>query len=684
MKRRLDPSPAFFPVILSIVLCFPAISCQETQRPFDVCGARVQCGAITVEYPFWGLNRPAYCGHPGFQLTCPSNVPLLNFESLNYRVLRSDTSTQTITIARNDLRENICPRFLYNTSYNSTLFNGDNFDQRNVSLYYNCNSSIGVILLGTNYRFTCNVNESQSDSYFIRTDQLIPSVASSLDQCQNRIDVPVNQSSATRLATGIATTDDLRSGLTAGFQLQWTANINECDRCIRSNGQCGSNSTSPDVFACYCANGNFSLTCNDTNEGGGSSSKKSVSTIVAVVGAILAAIGIGIGIFVCRQRRKRIAIRELSPSHTETKAILTTVSNYQVNNNQVNSGSSNFTSSIPSYPSSKTSNDFGKSSYFGAQVFSYEELEVATDNFNNSRELGDGGFGAVYYGKLIDGREVAVKRLYENNFKRVEQFMNEVEILTKLNHENLVKLYGCSSKHSKELLLVYEYIPNGTVADHLHGKLSTSTSAPISWPLRLNIAIETAEALAYLHNSDVIHRDVKTTNILLDKTFKVKVADFGLSRLFPNDATHVSTAPQGTPGYVDPEYYQCYQLTDKSDVYSFGVVLIELLSSLMAVDTSRHRLDINLANMAVVKIQNHLLGELVDKSVGFESDGVVRRMMTLVAELAFRCLQQEKDLRPTMKEVVEVLRGIQNDEMNAQKLEVVDIVVDDGGRLKDC
>nr|KAJ0212164.1 hypothetical protein LSAT_V11C400216780 [Lactuca sativa] len=630
------------------------------------------CGAITVEYPFWGLNRPAYCGHPGFQITCPSNVPLLNFESLNYRVLRSDTSTQTITIARNDLRENICPRFLYNTSYNSTLFNGDNFDQRNVSLYYNCNTSIGVILLATNYRFTCNVNESQSDSYFIRTDQLIPSVASSLDQCQNRIDVPVNQSSAARLGSGIATTDDLRSGLTAGFQLQWTAN-NECDRCIRSNGQCGSNSTSPDVFACYCANGNFALTCNDTNEGG----------VVAVVGAILAAIGIGIGIFVCRQRRKRIAIRELSPSHTETKAILTTVSNYQVNN-QVNSGSSNFTSSIPSYPSSKTSNDFGKSSYFGAQVFSYEELEVATDNFNNSRELGDGGFGAVYYGKLIDGREVAVKRLYENNFKRVEQFMNEVEILTKLNHENLVKLYGCSSKHSKELLLVYEYIQNGTVADHLHGKLSTTTSTPISWPLRLNIAIETAEALAYLHKSDVIHRDVKTTNILLDKTFKVKVADFGLSRLFPNDATHVSTAPQGTPGYVDPEYYQCYQLTDKSDVYSFGVVLTELLSSLQAVDTSRHRLDINLANMAVVKIQNHLLGELVDKSVGFESDGVVKRMMTLVAELAFRCLQQEKDLRPTMKEVVEVLRGIQNDEMNAQKPEVVDIVVDGGGVLKDC
>ncbi|CAI9282647.1 unnamed protein product [Lactuca saligna] len=270
MKPSLPRSsaPFVFTVILSFGVHFPTIWCQETQRPFDICGESVNCGAITVEYPFWGLNRPAYCGHPGFQLICPSNVPLLNYESVNYRVLRSDTSTQTITIARNDLRESICPRFLYNTSYNSTLFNGDNFDRRNVSLYYNCNTSSTVIPLSANYRFNCNVNESQSDGYFITTDQLIPSVANFLDQCQNRIHVPVNQSSADRLATAIATTDDLRSGLTAGFQLQWTANNNECDRCIRSDGQCGSNSASPDLFACYCANGNFSLTCNNSDGGG--------------------------------------------------------------------------------------------------------------------------------------------------------------------------------------------------------------------------------------------------------------------------------------------------------------------------------------------------------------------------------------------------------------------------------
>ncbi|KAL1317930.1 LEAF RUST 10 DISEASE-RESISTANCEUS RECEPTOR-LIKE PROTEIN KINASE-like 1.1 [Arachis hypogaea] len=309
-----------------------------------------------------------------------------------------------------------------------------------------------------------------------------------------------------------------------------------------------------------------------------------------------------------------------------------------------------------SRPNSNTNPESGNV-YFGIPLFSHEELQHATNNFDQTKELGEGGFGTVYYGKLRDGREVAVKRLFERNYKPVESFINEIQILTRLRHRNLVSLYGCTSRHSRELLLVYEYIPNGTLSYHLRG--DTTKSSTLTWPVRMKIAIETACALAYLHACGIIHRDVKTSNILLDNNFGVKVADFGLSRLFPSDVTHVSTAPRGTPGYVDPDYRLCYQLTNKSDVYSFGVVLVELISSLPAVDMNRERDDVKLANVAVRKFQKGAFCELVDPSLGIQSDYDSRRMIISVAKLAFQCLQGDKDMRPSMAEVLEALQRIQ-------------------------
>ncbi|XP_031122322.1 LEAF RUST 10 DISEASE-RESISTANCE LOCUS RECEPTOR-LIKE PROTEIN KINASE-like 1.1 isoform X2 [Ipomoea triloba] len=304
----------------------------------------------------------------------------------------------------------------------------------------------------------------------------------------------------------------------------------------------------------------------------------------------------------------------------------------------------------------------GQSRFFGILVFSYSELEEATNNFDPSKELGDGGFSTVYYGILGDGREVAVKRLHERTGKRMEQFANEISILTRLKHQNLVTLYGCSTMHNRELLLVYEYIPNGTLADHLHGKRAADQL--LTWPIRMTIAVETAAALVYLHASDIIHRDVKSSNILLDNNFCVKVADFGLSRLFPANVTHYSTTPQGTPGYVDPDYHKRYQLTYKSDVYSFGVVLIELISSIPALDMRRHTDEIHLAKLAMSKFLTGAFDELIDSSLGREQDTEINRMTTSVAELAFQCLQPDKDMRPTMEHVFESLKEIQGNELS--------------------
>ncbi|MFS7973404.1 putative protein kinase RLK-Pelle-WAK-LRK10L-1 family [Helianthus anomalus] len=670
------PPPAIFsgtvllPLLLFQFFNLTTSFAEPNFSPFSGCDGTFSCGNIhNLSYPFTGGNQPDHCGPPEFHLSCVNNsYPELTVNSVVYRVLEVNLTGSSLVLARSDLWNNTCPTKFLNSSLDPNIFDSDNGQNVDLTIFYGCSSS--PVLVQQQNRFYCDVGGVDlTDSFFIIGEVPIDPIRKMI-HCRNGVTVPLLKSVGAELNRSLLT---LAEALTRGFEVVYSDPCGDrCDECGRLDGECGFD-VGTRQFACICD----SRICSTP----GNSKKGSLilTIIVPTVGVILVGAAIGWGFLVCRRRRRRRSTKEASTTQTESKSILTSGPSSRF----YSDAQSDFNSSIPSYRSSKISKEFGKCSYFGAQVFTYEELEVATDNFSDSRELGDGGCGTVYHGKLLDGREVAVKRLYEHNYKRVEQFMNEVAILTRLDHENLVKLYGCTSKRSKELLLVYEYISNGTVADHLHGKLAKSNSGLLTWSVRLNIAIETAKALAYLHESDIIHRDVKTYNILLDKRFRVKVADFGLSRLFPNNATHVSTAPQGTPGYVDPQYYLCYQLTDKSDVFSFGVVLIELISSLQAVDISRDRLDINLAAMAINKIQSHRLDQLVDKNIGFETNGLVRRMITLVAELAFRCLQQESVMRPTMKEVVEILMGIQNDELNAQKPEVLDIGVDDGALFKD-
>ncbi|KAL4316836.1 LEAF RUST 10 DISEASE-RESISTANCE LOCUS RECEPTOR-LIKE PROTEIN KINASE-like 1.4 [Arachis ipaensis] len=247
------------------------------------------------------------------------------------------------------------------------------------------------------------------------------------------------------------------------------------------------------------------------------------------------------------------------------------------------------------------------------KIFHHAELEEATKHFDTC--LGKGGFATVYYGKLKDGREIAVKHFHNEIEKSINQFMKEIEILSLLQHQNLVLLYGGSSRHRKNHLLVYEYISNGTLSKCLQGP----SSEKLSWLTRLNIAIETATTLVYLHDSGIIHRNVKGSNILLDENLTVKVADFGLSRSLPSSITHVSTMPVGTHAYIDPDYYESGRVSDRSDVYSFGVVLFELISlkppSLLDDGES-----VTLAKFGITKMLNNAMEELVDPIFKFGSD----------------------------------------------------------------
>ncbi|CAN1287504.1 Wall-associated receptor kinase-like 2 [Linum perenne] len=287
-----------------------------------------------------------------------------------------------------------------------------------------------------------------------------------------------------------------------------------------------------------------------------------------------------------------------------------------------------------------------------------EELKRATDNYNQSRFLGQGGFGTVYKGMLPDGTIVAVKKSKNIDKTQIQQFINEVVILSQINHRHIVKLLGCCLE-TELPLLVYEFIPNGTISSHIHG---SQQNCGIRWDDRFRIAGEVAGAVAYMHSAasfPIYHRDIKSSNILLDAKLSAKVADFGTSKSVPDDKTHLTTLVQGTFGYLDPEYFHTSQFTDKSDVYSFGVVLVELLTGQKPISFTRGEEERSLVAhfISATKEEEHGLIRILDPVVSREAR---EADLVSIAELAVRCLRLNGKKRPTMREVAMELDGLRN------------------------
>ncbi|KAK7294343.1 hypothetical protein RJT34_17232 [Clitoria ternatea] len=298
----------------------------------------------------------------------------------------------------------------------------------------------------------------------------------------------------------------------------------------------------------------------------------------------------------------------------------------------------------------------GTITYTGsAKIFTLDDLEKATTNFDSSRILGEGGFGLVYKGTLNDGRDVAVKILKRDDQHGGREFLAEVEMLSRLHHRNLVTLIGiCIEKQTR--CLVYELVPNGSVESHLHG--ADKETGPLDWNARLKIALGAARGLAYLHedsNPCVIHRDFKASNILLEHDFTPKVSDFGLARTALDERNkHISTHVMGTFGYLAPEYAMTGHLLVKSDVYSYGVVLLELLTGRKPVDLSQPPGQENLVTwVRPLLTSKEGLQMIIDPVVklNISIDTVVK-----VAAIASMCVQPEVSQRPFMGEVVQALK----------------------------
>ncbi|KAG2685714.1 hypothetical protein I3760_10G139000 [Carya illinoinensis] len=282
-----------------------------------------------------------------------------------------------------------------------------------------------------------------------------------------------------------------------------------------------------------------------------------------------------------------------------------------------------------------------------AHCFTFYEIEDATRKFE--KKIGSGGFGVVYYG-MKDGNEIAVKVLTSNSYQGKREFSNEVTLLSRIHHRNLVQFLGYCQEGDRSML-VYEFLHNGTLKEHLYGPLTRERS--ITWIKRLEIAEDAAKGIEYLHTGCVpaiIHRDLKTSNILLDKHMRAKVSDFGLSKLAVDGVSHVSSKVRGTVGYLDPEYYISQQLTDKSDVYSFGVILLELMSGQEAISNESFGVNCrNIVQWARLHIESGDIHGIIDPSLHHEFD---IQSMWKIAEKALMCVQPQGHMRPSISNVL--------------------------------
>ncbi|KAG4975177.1 hypothetical protein JHK87_031998 [Glycine soja] len=595
------------------------------------------CGNTTVPFP---LSTTPTCGDPSYKIRCSSSNTLV-FDTLNnsYPIESIDPNAQRFVIRPAPLLTNTCvstDKVHQGIQLNTTL--PFNITSSNTIMYLNCTTTLLQSPLNCSAASACHsyIKATASAAACQGAGPLCCTYRTGGSSNSYMLRVRDSGCSAYSSFVNLNPALPVNRWPEPGLEIQWLSpketvcgSQQDCDS---ATSTCGPDASSAlGIRRCFCNDGLVwdpiqgvcakKITCQ--NPGGCDDSTSRTAIIAGSVCGVGAALILAVIAFLLYKRHRRIKEAQARLAK-EREGIL----------NASNGGRA-------------------------AKLFSGKELKKATNDFSSDRLLGVGGYGEVYKGILQDGTVVAVKCAKLGNPKGTDQVLNEVRILCQVNHRNLVGLLGCCVE-LEQPIMVYEFIENGTLLDHLQGQMPKSRGL-LTWTHRLQIARHTAEGLAYLHFMAVppiYHRDVKSSNILLDIKMNAKVSDFGLSRLAQTDMSHISTCAQGTLGYLDPEYYRNYQLTDKSDVYSFGVVLLELLTAQKAIDFNRAADDVNLAIYVHQMVAEEKLMDVIDPVLKNGATTIELETMKAVAFLALGCLEEKRQNRPSMKEVAEEIEYI--------------------------
>ncbi|XP_012570052.1 putative wall-associated receptor kinase-like 16 isoform X2 [Cicer arietinum] len=666
------PQFTFHIIILIIIsLISPPLTYAQAEYEFIAqrdCAST--CGTISIPFPF-GMNEPHCYAHKWFEVECKldntSHIEKPYLKSLNLEVTLFDVNSALVEIM-NPIYHSNCKKnnnnnnnktvvinlkdspFIYSQQYNTFLAVGCNnlaFLQSNgttvggcVSICEDNNNNFNLESRSCNGRYCCETSLPMHLAEYNATLQGLRKESSDHDECSYALiasDFWFSFDWSFMTDSEIEKMNNLKNMEYAPGILEWEI-LNEMF--VNSTFQIPSDSVCYDSKRTSLTNRTTGRRCDcpsgyNVIQGFFNKNNRSKKWVIVGVSSSLGSIGFLIGLWLLHKDVKKRMIKKRKEKFFKRNGGL-------LLQKRMSSGEVNIDQTV---------------------LFTLKDLKKATDNFNKNRVLGKGGQGTVYKGMLVDGRIVAVKKFKVEG--KVEEFINEFVILSQINNRNVVKLLGCCLE-TEIPLLVYEFIPNGNLFEYLHDR---NEDIPMTWDMRLRIATEIAGALFYLHSiasQPIYHRDVKSTNILLDEKYRAKLADFGASRIISIEATHLTTVVQGTFGYLDPEYFHTSQFTEKSDVYSFGVVLAELLTGKKPITSVESGESQSLASYFVQCMEENRLFDIVDERVTKEGE---KEHIVAGANLAYRCLEMNGRKRPTMKEVTLELEGIMrlNKKLNAQQ-----------------